>query len=66
MMIENEDLTLQDIPEGPEIMREEVKNTIKNMKTGKATGPDMISKEMMQALEGIEPRRQNQNAKHNI
>ena len=54
MMIENEDLTLQDIPEGPEIMREEVKNTIKNMKTEKATGPDMISTEMMQALEGIE------------
>ncbi|KAK3784412.1 hypothetical protein RRG08_039413 [Elysia crispata] len=50
----NEDLTLQDIPEGPEIMREEVENTIKNMKTGKATGPDMISTEMMQALEGIE------------
>ena len=24
------------------------------MKTGKATGPDMISTEMMQALEGIE------------
>ncbi|GFS06162.1 RNA-directed DNA polymerase from mobile element jockey-like [Elysia marginata] len=50
----NEDLTLQGIPEGPEIMREEVENTIKNMKTGKATGPDMISTEMMQALEGIE------------
>ena len=50
----NEDLTLQDIPEGPEIMREEVENTIKNMKTGKANGPDMISTEMMQALEGIE------------
>ena len=50
----NEDLTLQDIPEGSEIMREEVENTIKNMETGKATGPDMISTEMMQALEGIE------------
>ena len=50
----NEDLTLQDIPEGPEIMREEVENKIKNMKTGKAIGPDMISTEMMQALEGIE------------
>ena len=50
----NEDLTLQDIPKGPEIIREEVENTIKNMKTGKATGPDMISTEMMQALEGIE------------
>ena len=50
----NEDLTFQDIPEGPEIMREEVENTIKNMKTGKATGLDMISTEMMQALEGIE------------
>ncbi|GFR66047.1 RNA-directed DNA polymerase from mobile element jockey-like [Elysia marginata] len=50
----NEDLTLQGIPEGPEIMREEVENTIRNMKTGKATGPDMISTEMMQALEGIE------------
>ena len=50
----NEDLTLQDITEGPEIMREEVENTIKNMKTGTATGPDMISTEMMQALEGIE------------
>ena len=50
----NEDLTLQDIPESLEIMREEVENTIKNMKTGKATGPDMISTEMMQALEGIE------------
>ncbi|GFS18552.1 endonuclease-reverse transcriptase [Elysia marginata] len=49
----NEDLTLQGIPEGPEIMRE-VENTIKNMKTGKATGPDMISTEMMQALEGAE------------
>ncbi|KAK3705052.1 hypothetical protein RRG08_059702 [Elysia crispata] len=49
----NEDLTLQDIPEGPEIMREEVENTIKNMKTGKATGPDMISTEMMQALEDL-------------
>ena len=47
----NEDLILQDIPEGPEIMRE---NTIKNMKTEKATGLDMISTEMMQALEGIE------------
>ena len=35
-------------------MREEVENTIKTMKTGKATGPDMISTEMMQALEGIE------------
>ena len=35
-------------------MREEVENTIKNMKTGKATGPDMISTELMQALEGIE------------
>ena len=43
----NEDLTLQDIPEGPEIMKEEVENTIKNMKTGKATGPDMISTEMI-------------------
>ena len=50
----NEDLTVKDIPEGPEIMREEVENTIKNMKTGKATGPDTISTEMMQALEGIE------------
>ena len=50
----NEDLTLQDITEGPEVMREEVENTIKNMKTGTATGPDMISTEMMQALEGIE------------
>ena len=50
----NKDLTLQDIPEGPEIMREEVENTIKNMKTEKATGPDMISTEMIQALEGIE------------
>ncbi|GFS24332.1 RNA-directed DNA polymerase from mobile element jockey-like [Elysia marginata] len=50
----NKDLTLQGIPEGPEIMREEVENTIKNLKTGKATGPDMISTEMMQALEGIE------------
>ncbi|GFR76689.1 endonuclease-reverse transcriptase [Elysia marginata] len=49
----NEDLTLQGIAEGPEIMREE-ENTIKNIKTGKATGPDMISTEMMQALEGIE------------
>ena len=49
----NEDLTLQDIPEGPEIMREEIENTIKNMKTGKATGPDMISTKMIQALEGI-------------
>ncbi|GFR85983.1 RNA-directed DNA polymerase from mobile element jockey-like [Elysia marginata] len=50
----NEDLNLQGIPEGPEIMREEVKNTIKNMKTGKGTYPDMISTEMMQAIEGIE------------
>ncbi|GFR88635.1 RNA-directed DNA polymerase from mobile element jockey-like [Elysia marginata] len=31
-----------------------VENTIKNMKTGKATAPDMISTEMMQALEVIE------------
>ncbi|GFS18218.1 LINE-1 retrotransposable element ORF2 protein [Elysia marginata] len=49
----NEDLTLQGIPEGPEILREEVENTIKNMKTGKATGPVMISTEMRQALEDI-------------
>ncbi|GFO05996.1 RNA-directed DNA polymerase from mobile element jockey-like [Plakobranchus ocellatus] len=36
---------------GPSIMKEEVETAIKNMKHGKATGPDNISVELIEALE---------------
>ena len=41
---------------GPPILREEVGSSIRKMKTGKATGPDGISMELIEALEdyGIE------------
>ena len=49
----NEESIPQGNTEGPEILREEVENTITSMKTGKATGPDTISTEMIQALEDV-------------
>ncbi|GFN75302.1 hypothetical protein PoB_000180800 [Plakobranchus ocellatus] len=36
---------------GPPIMKEEVETAIKKMKHGKATGPDNISVELIEALE---------------
>lgn len=37
--------------EGPQIMKEEVKNALKKMKKGKATGEDGVSTELIEALE---------------
>ncbi|GFO09043.1 RNA-directed DNA polymerase from mobile element jockey-like [Plakobranchus ocellatus] len=36
---------------GPSIMKEEIETAIKKMKHGKATGPDNISVELIEALE---------------
>jgi hypothetical protein len=39
--------------EGPSIMKDEVRQAIKSMKTNKATGPDGISIEMIQSLDEL-------------
>ena len=39
--------------EGPSILKDEIKNALKNIKNGKAVGPDNISTEMVYALEDL-------------
>ncbi|CAF1914659.1 unnamed protein product, partial [Rotaria magnacalcarata] len=39
--------------DGPPIMKDEVRQVIKSMKTNKATGPDGISIEMIQSLDEL-------------
>lgn len=47
----NEDMEVEYNGEGPEIMEEEVRFTLKKMKTGKAIGADGVATEIVTALE---------------